>query len=134
MAASDPNRSISGSLLGFKLILNTLGLHHRNLGYAMDDLAGAHSRFRGQFHIPAERQAILRRRNSCNELLRGLFGDVPEYDFENGNRIFDPATLREDMELIVHEFMRYPEVATHPLFADRAPADVALGVLQPTRT
>ncbi|MBL3552882.1 hypothetical protein [Rhodovulum sulfidophilum] len=113
----DSNPSISGNLLGFKMLVNMLGLHRPELGPPMNDLALAHARFRGPIYVDLPTQKRMRDRNSCKRTLRNLFGDVQEFDFEAGNRVFDPFFLEQDMKTILQEFAQFEAVANHPLIA-----------------
>jgi len=113
----DSNMSISGNLLGFKFILNMLGLHANALGAPMNALAMECPRFRGPFHMDLATQKRLRANNSCNRTLRDMFGDISEFDFEAGNGVFDPTCLEQDMKTILREFAQFEAVANHPLIA-----------------
>ncbi|ARC87507.1 hypothetical protein [Rhodovulum sp. MB263] len=124
--ASESNLTISGNLLGFKLLLNMLGLHMREFGAPMNDLAMAHARFRGPIHVDLPTQQRMRGGNSCNRTLRDLFGEVPEVDFEAGNRIFDLTSLERDMQTILPKFAEFDRVASHPLIAALARGQIGV--------
>ncbi|PTW50443.1 hypothetical protein [Rhodovulum kholense] len=119
-AVVDSNLSISGNLLGFKLLLNMLGLHQPEFGPPMNALVLAHPGFGGPIFLDSATQQKLRSRNSCNRVLTELFSDVSEFDFEAGNRIFDPASLEQDMKTILSEFSAFERVISHPFIASLA--------------
>lgn len=109
---SDVNRSISGNLIAFKVLVNALGLHQWQHSHVLGELAAAHRRFSGRFYISPEDQAAYRASNPCNAMLQEMFGDIPLADFSRGNPILGPGYL-EDFDLI-REALGEP-IASHPL-------------------
>lgn len=106
---AEANPSISGNLLGFKLLVNSLGLHQRKMYGALGNLAQAHSRFRGRFAIPDDQASVLRQRYArYNKDLRQLVGDFQTRSFNSGLVVGDETTWREDLEIIL----------AHPEFSD----------------
>ncbi|WP_165828140.1 hypothetical protein [Rhodovulum sp. BSW8] len=113
----DPNLSIPGNLLAFKLVFNAVGLHGPVYGAPILALAQAHQRFRGLFYLDRDTQRRLQDGNSCNRDLGDLFGDVPEIDLEKGHRMFDPTCLEQDITAIQTEIVRFERVVSHPIMA-----------------
>ena len=129
--AVEPNLSISGNLLGFKLLVNTLGLHHRELGPPMNALLARNPRFGGRIFLDAATQKRLRDGNSCNRALRDLFDELPQADFETGNPVFDPSSLEQDLKTILSEFAGFERVANHPLISAMAAGLAPVPEMQP---
>ncbi len=113
---AESNVSISGNLLGFKLAANLFGLHDPLYGQGIIDLAESHDRFRGPIYISSETQERIRASNSCNKILKRRFENVPEFDFERGNRILDPVWAASDFEFILSELRGNPDILNSALF------------------
>jgi len=116
---NDPDVSISGNLLSFKLLTNALGLHDWRHPHTLGELASRHARFRGPFQIASERAASFRSSSSYNDALAHHLGHQPLLrDFSIGSALMD-ANWREDYALIVEAYAAagIDKVCEHPIFA-----------------
>lgn len=111
----ESNISISGNLLGFKLLANSLGLNDPYYGTVIRRLAAENPRFRGPIYLDREEQRRIRRRNSCNTTLAEMFECVDEADFEKGNKVFETDTIEADFAHILSELKDFQAVYEHPI-------------------
>ena len=103
-AMEDKNPSISGHLLGFKLILNRRFPHRRDYYLALRRLAEAEARFRGPFRISREKAAMLRASSAgYNDTLRRTVGEFLERDFSQYPELLDPQRWPADVEYILEQ-------------------------------
>jgi hypothetical protein len=109
------NSSFSGNMLGYKLILNTLGLHNLQYLEKMISLSQTIPHFSGHIFVNKSEQERMRLGNECNHILRGMFGDVQEDDFEKGAPILGGESLIEDFNTISRCLSDFPELSAHPL-------------------
>ncbi|MEG6509465.1 hypothetical protein V6C03_10835 [Methyloligella sp. 2.7D] len=108
VSQTDANPSISGNLLGFKLLLNARKLHNQDYYRAFLALAREDAAYRGRFRLSDEAAAGLRARfSSYNASVGKLAGDVTCRSFDGEKPVFDPATWDADLE----RFLSHPALA-----------------------
>lgn len=105
---SDANPSISGNLLGFKLLLNRHGLHGGRIYWILKELALSDPAYRGRFQVTDADAARIRKRFAgYNRTVAGLVGEIPYRSFEGGQPLPNFDTWRADLE----RFLAHPELA-----------------------
>jgi hypothetical protein len=109
------NNSFSGNLLGYKLILNTLGLHSLQYLEKMISLSHTIPHFSGHIFVRKSEQQRMRLGNECNTIIRAMFDDVREDDFEHGLPILGGEYLVEDFNIISRSLYDFHELSAHPL-------------------
>lgn len=102
LSSIDANPSISGNLLGFKLLVNSLGRHDGEMYEGLRALALTYPQFRGRFAVPdADAGALRERFSSYNSFLQTTVGEFQIRSFSNGGIVGDPASWHEDLEIIL---------------------------------
>ncbi|MGB6231521.1 MAG: hypothetical protein WBF53_15505 [Litorimonas sp.] len=96
----ESNPSLSGNLLGLKMLLNLIGqsdlLSYEQLAEATE----ADPSFSGKIFVSNEMSAELRSQYSYNAQLQGYFPDATEGSFESGSKLFDLERWDADMDKI----------------------------------
>jgi hypothetical protein len=93
------NPSISGNLLGWKVLMNQSGVETPvDFWPKMMEMAHSDARFRGRFFIPPEVADHIRGRGRAyNDFLRFIFGEVPLTEFDAFPAVYDAKTWLEDL-------------------------------------
>lgn len=100
------NAALSGNALGFKLLVNLLGLHTPSQKPVLMKLAKEYAQFRGPFRISAQAAMEMRRGSENNAWLTRQFGAIPMQDFADGWPIMDRRTCAQDFRDILEFYRR----------------------------
>lgn len=113
----DQNPSVSGNLLGFKLLLNSYGLHEPSMYASFRALAKSNPAFSGRFYVSDAQATELRTKYAFyNSYLGSIVGDVPLRMFRSGQPVPNRATWSRDLEQFLttsglSHLKRYKEIA-----------------------
>jgi len=97
---TESNPSLSGNLLGLKMLLNLLGQSLIAPYLAFSEAADLDPTFRGKVHISDRVAERLRGLDDYNAVLLSMFPDMTEPSFERGSKLFDLSRWDRDMDLI----------------------------------
>ncbi len=101
----NPNPTISGNLLAFKLFLNSRNLHTPKAYNVFSELAAEDPSYRGRFRVlDAEASALRDRFREYNKKVSRYVGEVPLKSFEDGNLLFNQQTWKHDID----RFLSHP--------------------------
>lgn len=96
----DSNPSLSGNLLGLKMLLNLMGQSMIASYETFSAAARLDPSFTGKIHISDRVAEELRALDDYNAILKTMFPDMGEPSFEKGEKIFDLSRWDADMDLI----------------------------------
>lgn len=97
---AESNPSLSGNLLGLKMLLNLMGQSMLTPYVAFEAAARLDRSFNGKIFISDRVAEELRGLDDYNAVLKTMFPDMTEPSFEGGSKVFDLSRWDADMDLI----------------------------------
>ncbi len=96
----ESNPSLSGNLLGLKMLLNLMGQSMLIPYVAFEAAARLAPTFNGKIFVSDRLAQELRGLDDYNAVLKTMFPDMTEPSFETGSKVFDLSRWDADMDLI----------------------------------